>query len=119
MRTVQVVTLASDSRIVLPEGMTTVAPEGTKAVVVSRDGCPFCEKAKTWLGAHAVKFAIVDLGDPDHDTSIRKAFLESIGQRTFPQVFIDGVRVGGYDDLVASEFAKTMDMAAGMEDEDF
>lgn len=115
----QAVTLATDSRIVLPDGMSAVAPEGTTAVVVTRDGCPFCVKTKTWLDAHSVKYAAVELGEPDYDTTIRKAFLESIGQRTFPQIFIEGVRIGGYDDLIGSEFAKSMDMATGMEDEDF
>lgn len=63
--------------------------------------CGFCHRAKRLLNAKGVNFAEVDvLSNPDRKPEMIK---RANGGRTVPQIFIDGVHVGGSDDLQALE----------------
>lgn len=65
--------------------------------------CPYCVRAKDLLkrkGITPVEIR-VDLDDNARDTMLQRAN----GRRTVPQIFIDGVHVGGCDDLYALESA--------------
>ncbi len=65
--------------------------------------CPYCVRAKNLLNAKDVDFVEHDLtGD---DTGREALLKKSNGMRTVPQIFIDGVHVGGCDDLYALESA--------------
>ena len=69
--------------------------------------CPFCIQAVRYLkakGVDSIEFIRVDL-----DPSLRLTMMERTGRRTVPQIYIDGVHVGGYEDLVA------LDRAGGLE----
>jgi glutaredoxin 3 len=60
------------------------------------DWCPFCQRAKALLTKKKAKFTEVDVDDrPD----LRSWLASASGQRTVPQVFINGQPVGGYTDL--------------------
>jgi glutaredoxin 3 len=63
--------------------------------------CPFCDRAKALLRKKGVSYDEIDVGaDPD----LRRAMVQRAGgRRTVPQIFIDGVPVGGSDDLYALE----------------
>ena len=63
--------------------------------VFSRPGCPFCAKAKGLLNAADLEFEELVLNRDYTDRTLR-AVSEEL---TFPQVFIDGQRIGGADDL--------------------
>lgn len=65
--------------------------------------CPYCVRAKDLLqrkGITPIEFR-VDLNDSLRDEMLQRAQ----GRRTVPQIFIDGVHVGGCDDLYALESA--------------
>ena len=65
--------------------------------------CAFCLQAERYLrgkGVGAIDFIRVDL-----DPAMRRAMMEKTGRRTVPQIYIDGVHVGGYEDLVALDRA--------------
>ena len=75
-----------------------IAPGADKpldVVILSRPGCPHCERAKSLLRAHAIEF--VDLELLKHFP--HRALRGLTGGATFPQVFVDGTHVGGADDL--------------------
>ena len=58
--------------------------------------CPFCQRAKALLKKKNVSFTEIDVDDrPD----LRSWLVSASGQRTVPQVFINGQPVGGYTDL--------------------
>ena len=65
--------------------------------------CPFCIQAERYLKAKGV--ASIDFIRVDLDPSLRLTMMEKTGRRTVPQIFIDGVHVGGYEDLVALDRA--------------
>ena len=58
--------------------------------------CPFCQRAKALLTKRKVNFTKVDVDDRPE---LRSWLVSSSGQRTVPQVFINGQPVGGYTEL--------------------
>lgn len=63
--------------------------------VLSRPGCPYCARAKKQL-----KEAGYDFVDVPLDASLRARALSAIaGQATVPQVFVNGERIGGAEDV--------------------
>lgn len=73
-----------------------------KTVTVhSKAGCPFCDKAKSFLETRGIEFVEVSHDDDNE----RNAFYNSLGlvgrERTVPQVIIDEERVGGFVELLA------------------
>ena len=75
-----------------------VAPNLAKpfdVVVLSRKGCGHCVRAKQELDHAGIAFEELVLNHDFTDQALR-AFSE---QRTYPQIFIDGHRIGGADEL--------------------
>ena len=58
-----------------------------------------CKTAKRILDELEITFEEVDLSD---DPAERERLYQETRDRTFPQVYIDGVRLGGFDDLVVA-----------------
>lgn len=86
-----------------------------KIEVYSKTICPFCTQAKAWLKNHGFEYQEVNL---DNDEE-RMAFYERVGGgvRTVPQIYVDGVRLGGFQDLVKSDLIARRN--AGSFNEDF
>lgn len=68
-----------------------------KVEIYTKDFCIWCDRAKDLLNSHSIDFNEIDISDDD----TRTKFYENIGNnvKTVPQIFIDGQRVGGYQDL--------------------
>ena len=65
--------------------------------IYSREGCPYCEKVKEVLQLTESKFVVYNL-DEHFD---RDSFYGEFGQgSTFPQVVVDGKKLGGCVDTV-------------------
>ena len=62
--------------------------------------CPYCIRARTLLESKGV--AYTDIG-VDGDPQLRSEMMSLSGRRTVPQIWIDDLHVGGFDDLVALE----------------
>lgn len=69
-----------------------------EVVVYVTDYCPYCTRAKGLLKRKGVAFTEIDVSN---DPGKRAWLVEKTGQRTVPQIFIDGVSVGGSDDIHA------------------
>ncbi len=75
-----------------------IAPqaEAPKNVTVfTREGCPFCVRAKGLLADAGLDYDELVLGRDFREVTIRAIS----GQTTVPQVFIDGERIGGSEEL--------------------
>lgn len=68
--------------------------------------CPFCMMARHLLNAKQVPFEEIAV---DADPELRRRMEAESGRHTVPQIFIDGVPVGGYDELAALERAGRLD----------
>lgn len=69
-----------------------------KVVMYRTPYCPYCSMAARLLQQLQLEFEEVDVSG-DHER--RRWLLRVSGQRTVPQIFINGRSVGGYDDLSA------------------
>ena len=68
-----------------------------EVIVWSKDHCPFCVQAKNLLTMKEIPFEERNISQGPYT---REQLLEACPQaRTVPQIVIDGVIVGGYDQL--------------------
>jgi glutaredoxin-like protein len=71
------------------------AKKPDQVAILTREGCGFCAKAKSLLTELGYDYAEIPL-----DHRIRTKVLGAItGAQTVPQVFINGVRIGGWEAL--------------------
>ena len=69
-----------------------------KVQVYTKQQCPYCVRAKALLSRKGVAFEEIDV---EHDDAKRAWLVEASGQRTVPQIFVDGRSLGGFTDLDA------------------
>ena len=62
--------------------------------------CPYCIRARMLLDSKGV--AYTDIG-VDADPQLRREMMSLSGRRTVPQIWIDDLHVGGFDDLASLE----------------
>jgi len=75
-----------------------------KVEIYSMTVCPWCVHAKQFLRSKGIEFTEHKI-DGDIDAGRKKLEEMTGGERTVPQIFIDGKHIGGYDELV--ELGKT------------
>lgn len=68
-----------------------------KIEIYTKEFCPYCGRAKSILRAHGVSYVEHKVSEePDlFDAMVKRAQ----GRQTVPQIFIDGVGIGGADEL--------------------
>jgi glutaredoxin 3 len=67
-----------------------------KAVVWSKDACPFCVQAKALLEARGIEYEERNVSK----NWTREQLLEVVpNSRTLPQIFLDDPHIGGFTDL--------------------
>ncbi|RLA04859.1 MAG: glutathione peroxidase [Gammaproteobacteria bacterium] len=72
------------------------AKEPAKISLMSKPGCPHCNRAKDLLEENGYRFEEIELGS----NGVSYSSLAAIsGQSTTPQIYIDGQHIGGADDL--------------------
>jgi len=68
-----------------------------KAVVWSKDNCSYCVQAKNLLQLKGIEFEERNI---TQGTWTKEQLLESVpNARTLPQIFLDDVFVGGFNEL--------------------
>ncbi|HRG95823.1 MAG TPA: glutaredoxin domain-containing protein [Polyangiaceae bacterium] len=71
---------------------------GSRVVVYVTSYCSYCVRVKMLLDRRGIPYDVLDVTG-DHD---KRDWLVSVTKRrTVPQVFIDDVPVGGFDDVQA------------------
>ena len=69
---------------------------GSRVVVYVTTFCAYCVRVKMLLDRRGIPYDVIDVSG-DHE---RREWLVGVTKRrTVPQVFIDGVPVGGFDDV--------------------
>jgi glutaredoxin 3 len=71
-----------------------------KVVMIKKNPCPYCDRAKTLLTNKGVSFEIIDLTDKPDELESWKS---KTGWKTVPMIFINDKLVGGYNDLKTLE----------------
>ena len=84
--------------------------KASKIVIFSKTHCPYCKKAKEAIGKLTPAFSVVELDVVKDGPAQQEALLELTGQRTVPNIFVDGAHIGGCDKtlelIAAGEFQK-------------
>lgn len=65
--------------------------------VYIKPNCQYCDYAKELLVERGIAFKEVDVGE---DYVLRGWLAWATGQRTLPQIFIEGEPIGGFADLM-------------------
>jgi glutaredoxin 3 len=66
--------------------------------IYSRDSCGYCRAARALLQELGIAFTLHDVsGNPQ---LYQEMLARSSGRYTVPQIFFDGVGIGGYTDLL-------------------
>ena len=69
----------------------------TNVEIYTKGYCPYCKLAKALLRRHGVDFIEHSLSE---NTDLFEAMVaRADGRRTVPQIFVDGVGLGGADDI--------------------
>ena len=71
------------------------APKPLEVTVFTREGCPYCVRAKGMLRDAGIQYEELVLNRDYTEASLRAVS----GRATVPQVFINGTHIGGSDDL--------------------
>lgn len=64
----------------------------------TKQQCAYCVSAKALLQRKGVAFEEIDV---ENDDALRRWLVEASGQRTVPQIFVDGRSLGGFTDIDA------------------
>lgn len=73
--------------------------------------CPYCTRAKALLESKGARFREIDV---TMDPALRRQMIERAnGRSTVPQIFIDGLHIGGSDELVALDGRGGLDPLLG------
>lgn len=79
--------------------------------IYTTPSCGYCQAAKHLLTRKGVAFTEIGVAG---DAALRDAMIERAGgQRTVPQIFVDGHHLGGCDDLYALDRAGKLDPMLG------
>jgi len=67
---------------------------------------PYCLMAKRLLDKKGAKYQELNV---DKDPELRQEMMQRTQRRTVPQIYIDDLHVGGFDELRAMETRKELD----------
>ena len=65
--------------------------------IYGKDNCPYCDKAKALCEKYGYQFEYLELGKDFEREAVLTEFPEA---RTFPQIIINGQKIGGYEQMV-------------------
>ncbi len=68
--------------------------------------CPYCTRAAALLHRKGAEVREIDVSN---DPEMRSMLLAQTGSSTVPQIFINGVSVGGFDDISALDQRALLD----------
>jgi alkyl hydroperoxide reductase subunit F len=79
--------------------------------IYSKSWCPYCNKAKALLKSKDLSYQEIDT---THDEDREREMVERSRRQTVPQIFIDGLSIGGYDDLAQLNATGELDRMLGV-----
>ncbi len=80
-----------------PKETAQAAIKSSKIMVFSKTHCPYCKKAKEAISQLTPMFSVIELDVVNDGPQMQAALLEMTGQKTVPNIFVNGKHVGGCD----------------------
>ncbi len=78
--------------------------------IYTKSYCGYCQRAKKLLKRKGLSFYEYEI---THDAIMRDEMISRSGRTTVPQVFIDGIHVGGGEDLAKANESGELDLILG------
>jgi len=75
-------------------------------VIYASAFCPYCRNAKALLDRKGVGYTVLDI---DREPDLWQEMTTRSQRHTVPQIFIDTLHIGGYDDLAALDARGALD----------
>ena len=82
-------------------------------VIYTKNYCPYCKRAVGFLKRNKLEFEEIDV---TYDQSLFDPIIAKSGSKTVPQLFVDDVFIGGYDDMVALKEKGELNKTLGIEE---
>ena len=80
-----------------------------QVVVFSKSYCPFCQRTKDLFWDKNIAFQLHELDQMDNGSDFQDALLDMSGQKTVPNVYINGQHIGGNDAVQAANKSGQLD----------
>ena len=74
--------------------------------IYTKRNCPYCVSAKALLARKGVAYQEVDV---EEDEALLLWLADATGQKTVPQIFVDGRSLGGFSDIAALDREDKLD----------
>ena len=82
-------------------------------IIYSKNNCPYCTRAKMLLESKGVSYTEINV--QDHPEEKENMIRRSNGGKTFPQIIIEDLHIGGCDDLYELDRLKKLDSMLGLD----
>uniref|UniRef100_A0A4D5R9N1 thioredoxin-disulfide reductase (NADPH) n=1 Tax=Scolopendra viridis TaxID=118503 RepID=A0A4D5R9N1_SCOVI len=79
-----------------------------KVMIFSKSHCPFCHRVKELFSSLKVPFFALELDNLENGLQIQSILAEKSGQRTVPNVFVNGSHLGGCDKTLEAHKSGTL-----------
>ena len=80
-------------------------------VIYLTPACPYCVRALRLLDKKGVEYTVIDVAN---DTALWDEMSKRSKRDTVPQIFIDEIHVGGFDDMAALDVDGELDEMLGL-----
>lgn len=84
-----------------------------EVLVYSSNNCHYCDKAKKLLSNKNISYNEIRV---DLDEKAKQTMIEKSQRRTVPQIFINGMHIGGYTDLYDFDNEGKLDALLNLQD---
>jgi glutaredoxin 3 len=81
--------------------------------IYGSDYCGYCVAARMLLDRKGLRYEDIPVGADDE---LRKVMEKESGGRTIPQIFVDDVPIGGFDELNAMNMSGELDRMLGIDE---
>lgn len=76
--------------------------------IYTKKNCPYCESAKNLLKKKSLHFIEIPIENNKYN-NVHSEMYKRSGRTTVPQIFINGIHIGGSDDLHHLDKQKKLD----------
>uniref|UniRef100_A0A146MC08 thioredoxin-disulfide reductase (NADPH) n=2 Tax=Lygus hesperus TaxID=30085 RepID=A0A146MC08_LYGHE len=90
-----------ESNYLNPGEQVTTFINSNAIALFSKSWCPYCKKAKELLDRYGTAYKVWEIDLEGDESSIQRSLSEMSGQKTVPNIFINGNHIGGFSDLSA------------------
>ena len=73
--------------------------------------CPYCTRARRLLDKKGVEYTVLNVAADDR---LWNEMIDRSQRHTVPQIFVDDIHVGGFDDMAALDMEGRLDELLGL-----